>query len=102
MENDIRELRRAMLVLRADLSATTLALDAVTSTLTPAQMKQALETLAQLSVAQDETAASIQTPEGLQQTMHQALQRRHQGLQNVVQARLRKLQSLPPGSTAAG
>jgi hypothetical protein len=91
-DNAISELRLAMLVLRADLAATNLALDAMTTTLTPDQMQQALETFAQLSAAQDETAETTQTPEVLQQAMHLSVQRRYQRMQDVTQARLRRLQ----------
>lgn len=91
MNEDISELRRAMRVLRADLSATHTALLAVTSTLSPQQMQQALETLAQLSAAQDETAEATQQPEAYQQAMHQAQQRQYGSLQEVIQARLRRL-----------
>lgn len=91
MENDVSELRLSMFALRADLAATRTALAAVTSTLSPQQMQQALETLAQLSAAQDETAEATQQPEVFQQAMHQAQQRQYGSLQEVVQARLRRL-----------
>ena len=92
--SELKAIIAAMEKLRADLIATNMAMQCVMTSMPPEAQQQTLKALAQLSVMQEQSAASQQNPEtqAAMQLVQQAVQRQYQGLQGAHKLRMSKLQ----------
>ena len=95
MKNDIEAIKTAVTRLRADLMATNLTIDALSSVLTPEQQRQVLKALSELSVMQEQTAEKAQMPEVIA-LLQQSIQRMYSSLEGTAKMRQAKLDGLEP------
>lgn len=89
MSQDLAQLRQATARLRADLTATNLALAAVLASLSPEQQRTLMVELARLSVRQEQTGERTAMQEAAAE-VQQATDRLHQHLVRFLAARSAK------------
>lgn len=89
---ELEAMRQSGQRLRADLHATTAALCALASVLTPEQQSQLTKALAELSVMTEQSAEKIRMPEVTGQ-LQASQERLHQALMGAMKMRQAKLHS---------
>lgn len=93
MSKDLEQLHEQQQKLRANQSATTMALQCLLTVLSPEQQKQALAAFAQMTVAREEFAERlpIQAAREAEQQVQEAAKQMYQALEGAHKSRMSKL-----------